>query len=65
MSRARDIDFKLGPFGGGVTWYPYQISLGFSLRYWPCLFAPTIRIHIGPFKAWLYVSLRLRAEGKR
>lgn len=58
MGRARDLDFRLGCFGGGITWYPYQMSLGFSVRYWPCLFAPTIRVHIGPFKFWLYVSLK-------
>ncbi len=58
MSRARDAVFFWGPFGGGLTFYPYQLALGASLMYWPCLFAPSIRIHIGPFKFWMYVSFK-------
>lgn len=58
MSRARDWDFLVGPLGGGATFYPYQLSLGFSLRYWPCIFAPSLRIHAGPFKVWLYFLLK-------
>jgi hypothetical protein len=58
MSRARDIDFLVGPLGGGATFYPYQISLGLTLRWWPCLFAPTIRLHIGPFKVWAYLRFK-------
>lgn len=56
--RAWQRDFKLWRVGGGLDVYPYQFSLGFSLRYWRCLYAPTFRVHIGPFKAWLYVTLR-------
>lgn len=44
-------------FGGGATFYPYQLSFGVSLRYWRCLFAPSVRVHIGPFKVWIYVRL--------
>ena len=62
MSRARDLDFSIGRLGGGLTFYPYQFSLGFSLRYWPCIFAPSIRIHIGPLKFWLYVTLKRQQE---
>lgn len=58
MSRAREMYFRVGPIGGGLTFYPYQISLGISLRYWPCLYAPSIRIHCGPVKIWGYVKLR-------
>jgi hypothetical protein len=56
--RARDKDFVLGPFMGGATFYPYQAALGVSLRYWPCLFAPSIRIHLGPFKVWFALRLK-------
>ncbi len=45
--------------GGGFTFYPYQISLGLTLRYWHKLYAPNIRFHIGPFKAWFYVKLKI------
>jgi len=43
---------------GGATFYPYQLALGLSLRYWPCLFAPSVRIHLGPFKVWGAIRLR-------
>ena len=49
--------FDFWIFMGGITFYPYQISLGFSLRYWPCIFTPSIRIHIGPIKIWLGIKL--------
>lgn len=55
---AQERYFQWGPIGGGFTFYPYQVAVGFSLRYWPCIFAPSIRIHLGPFKFWLYISLR-------
>lgn len=55
--RARDWDWQLGRFIGGFTFYPYQLALGASLRYWPCLFAPSLRLHIGPFKVWVAVVL--------
>ena len=58
MSRAREWDFHVGPVSGGLTFYPYQLALGISLRYWPCIFAPAFRVHVGPFKAWGCVSLR-------
>ena len=57
MSRARDWDFYGRYFGGGITFYPYQFAIGWSVRYWTCIFAPSIRLHIGPFKFWLYISL--------
>lgn len=63
MSRARDLDFAFGRFIGGFTFYPYQLALGASVRYWPCIFMPSIRIHIGPFKFWCGLALR-EAKGK-
>jgi hypothetical protein len=63
MSRARDWDWHTRWAGGGLTWYPYQIAFGCSLRYWPCLMAPSIRVHIGPFKVWMYVSFK-RSEDR-
>jgi len=56
MSQAKDWDFHRKHLGGGVTFYPYQFALGLSIRYWPCLFAPSIRLHLGPFKLWVYVK---------
>lgn len=32
---AKDYDFKFKRLIGGITFYPYQITFGFSLRYWP------------------------------
>lgn len=55
--KAREFDFKVGGFQGGMTLYPYQLSLGITARYYPCIFMPSIRIHLGPFKFWLGVSL--------
>lgn len=60
---AHDLDFQWGRLGGGLTFYPYQIALGFSIRYWKCIFAPSIRIHIGPFKFWAYLSLKGKHDG--
>ena len=53
VARARDLDFCWKRIVGGFTWYPYQISLGISLRYWPCIFAPSLRVHLGPCKFWI------------
>ena len=53
MSRVRQTDFQWWRFIGGADLLPYQISFGFSLRYWPSMYAPSIRIHVGPFKLWL------------
>ena len=51
-ARVLDKDISIGRFLGGVTFYPYQIAFGFSLRYWPCIFAPAFRIHFLCFKVW-------------
>lgn len=56
--KAKDWDFKWKGLGGGITIYPYQISLGISLRYWPCIHAPSIKIYFGPIKIWLYITLK-------
>jgi hypothetical protein len=53
VSRCRDADFRFGRLIGGVSFYPYQVALGLSVRYWPCIFAPSLRVHIGPLKVWL------------
>ena len=63
-AQAHDLDFHWGRLGGGFTFYPYQLAFGVSLRYWPCIFAPTIRIHVGPFKFWLYFTFGRRASKK-
>ncbi len=60
MSRVRERTAFFGPFGGGLAFFPYQLALGISLRYWSCLIAPAFRIYLGPFKLWGYVSLRGR-----
>jgi len=53
--------FKFWRMGGGFTLYPYQFALGISFRYWPCIFAPTARIHIGPIKFWIYILIGKQA----
>jgi hypothetical protein len=58
MAKARERDFHYGRLGGGLTFYPYQFAIGLTVRYWPCLYAPSIRIHFGPAKAWLYLRMR-------
>lgn len=60
--KAKDFDFYYKRIGGGITFYPYQISFGISFRYWPCIFAPTIRIHIGPIKIWVYILLHYKED---
>jgi hypothetical protein len=50
-------DFSWGPAGGGISFYPYQMALEVSIRYWPCVFAPSVRLHIGPLKLWCYLRL--------
>ena len=52
MNRARELNFSVGPFMGGLTFFPYQLAVGISVRCWSC-FAPAIRVYIGPFKFWL------------
>ena len=54
-------EFKVWRIGGGFTLYPYQFALGITFRYWPCIFAPAIRIHIGPFKFWAFISFGTHA----
>ena len=57
-ARTKDIDFKIGHLGGGITLFPYQLALGISFRYWHCVFAPALRIYFGPIKVWLYWSFK-------
>ena len=61
--RARQFDYHGKRFMGGVCWYPYQVAIGASLRYWPCLFAPSVRVHFGPFKIWVGIKLICKIEG--
>ena len=60
MKRARDLDWTLGPLIGGFTYYPYQVAVGMTLRYWEES-GPMVRVHLGPFKAWVCWVIR----GKR
>lgn len=57
MSKARQADCFWWRFMGGVAYYPYQVAFGVSLRYWPCLYAPSVRVHVGPLKVWLGINL--------
>ena len=57
MSRVRELDFSFGPLMGGFTFFPYQLALGISIRYWSC-FAPAIRVYVGPFKFWCFLNLK-------
>jgi len=60
--KAKDFDFTFKRVTIGFTFYPYQLTFGFSLRYWPCIFMPSIRIHFLCFKIW--VGIRLTKEEK-
>ena len=51
---AREFQFHNKYCGGGLTFYPYQIACGISLRYWKCIFAPSVRIHFLCWKIWFY-----------
>ena len=62
MSSAREWNFSLGPFMGGFTLYPYQLALGISVQYWRCIFAPSIRVHLGPFKVWCCWILKAKKD---
>ena len=57
MKAKEILEFDIKRFGGGLTFYPYQITFGISLRYWPCIFAPSIRIHFLCWKLWVYIKL--------
>ena len=65
MSRVREVIVDWGLFTFGVAVYPYQIALGVSLRYWPCIFAPSIRVHIGPFKLHASIIFRRMTHRKK
>lgn len=49
--------FHRDKFGLGFDIYPYQLTLGLSLRYWPRVFAPAFRLYFGPFKVWGWISV--------
>ncbi len=51
--RARELDLGRGPFLGGVVFFPYRLSLGVSVAFWPCIKAPVIVLYLGPVKLWL------------
>ena len=53
MSRVREKLFEAGPVFGGLAFFPYQLAMGLSVRWWPCIFTPSIRLYIGPFKLWV------------
>ena len=46
-SKARERNFRAY---GGITWFPYQFALGFSLR-WDAEFR-AVRLYLGPLKVW-------------
>ncbi len=56
--KAIDYDFHYKRIGGGITFYTYQLSIGVTFRYWPCIYAPSIRIHFGPIKIWGYILFK-------
>jgi len=58
QAKAKEIDFQIGPFIGGITLYPYQITIGVSVKYWPCIFAPSLRIDMGPIRIWLSIIFK-------
>ncbi len=58
MAMALDKYYRIGRLGAGITYYPYQITFGISLRYFPSIFSPTIRIHFLCFKVWLIFNLK-------
>ena len=65
MSRVREVVVDWGRFTFGAGVYPYQIALGVSLRYWPCIFAPSIRVHIGPFKLHASITFQRMLHHKK
>ncbi len=56
MNRARNVEFERGWFSGGIKLYPYQVGIGASVSFWPCIKRPEISVYIGPFRLWLGVS---------
>ena len=47
-----DKDFHKHGVYCGITFYPYQWTFGISLRYWPDVYMPSIRIYFLCFKFW-------------
>lgn len=58
MDRAKQFDFHWGRLVGGGKFYPYQACLGFSIRYWPCIFTPAIMLYLGPFMGWVGIRVK-------
>jgi hypothetical protein len=58
----REYTFRIGWVAGGLAFYPWQIAVGLSLRYWPYIFTLTGRAHLGPFKGWIAVRGRPPAD---
>lgn len=50
MAKAQEWDYFGDRICCGATIYPYQLAFGVSVRYWPCLFMPNVRVHFGPLK---------------
>jgi len=44
---------------GGLTWFPYQLAFGLSLRYDAGLWA--VRLYLGPLKVWGTIEAADRA----
>lgn len=59
-SRVIEFDFK----NGGFQIYPYQLAVGCSFKYLPCMKTVMFRLYIGPFKLWFNIpSRRFRDKG--
>jgi len=56
MNQARDVEFERGWISGGIRFYPYQVGVGVSISFWPCIKRPDISVHLGPFKVWIGIS---------
>ena len=60
------LNFHKGPFVGGFTFFPYQLALGISIRFWFSLFGFTaIRLYLGPFKFWCFLDKEFFQKEKR
>jgi len=62
MNWSKTIEY---PFrNGGFSIHPYQLALGGSLKYLPCLKSVMFRFYLGPFKLWFNLCIFLQAQTK-
>ncbi len=57
VNTAHELNFGIGPVFGGLVLLPYQLAVGLSLRYLPCIHSVMLRVYAGPFKDWLNVRI--------